>query len=69
MMTIGLLSCGLFIRNRLCCPRCGTDFRQERFAKLGRWSMDPRGAEELWESCPQCGVSFDEPYVVPKIAL
>jgi uncharacterized C2H2 Zn-finger protein len=48
----------LFVRNRFRCPRCGTDFRQERIAKLGRWSTDPRGAEDLWDSCPHCGVSF-----------
>jgi hypothetical protein len=37
----------LFIRNRLRCPRCGTDFRNERLAKLGRWSFDSRGSADL----------------------
>ena len=52
----------LFIRNRLRCPRCGSDFRKERFAKLGRWSFDSRGSADLWDACPHCGVSFDELY-------
>lgn len=52
----------LFVRNRLRCPRCGTNFKKERIAKLGRWSMDFRGSTELWEACPHCGVSFNESY-------
>jgi hypothetical protein len=51
----------LFAKDGLRCPRCGTDFKQERVAKVGRWSMDTRGAEDLWDCCPHCGVSFDEP--------
>ena len=51
-----------FLRSRLVCPRCGTNFKQERFAKLGRWSFDRRTAAEIWDCCPRCGVSFDEPY-------
>jgi hypothetical protein len=51
----------LVIRSRLRCPRCGADFRQERFAKLGRWSFDTRGTGELWDACPRCGVSFNDP--------
>jgi hypothetical protein len=52
----------LLVRNRLRCPRCGTDFKKDRIAKLGRWSLDARGTTELWDACPHCGVSFDEPY-------
>ena len=52
----------LLMRGSLHCPRCGTNFRQERIAKVGRWSMDARGTEDLWDSCPHCGVSFDETY-------
>jgi drug/metabolite transporter superfamily protein YnfA len=52
----------LFIRKQLRCPRCGSDFRKERFAKLGRWSFDSRGSADLWDACPHCGVSFDELY-------
>jgi ribosomal protein S27AE len=52
----------LLVRNHLRCPRCGTDFKKERFVKLGRWSMDTRGVTELWDACPRCGVSFNEPY-------
>jgi hypothetical protein len=44
------------------CPRCGTTFSKYRREKLGRWSMDTRGADELWDSCPKCGVSFDAPW-------
>jgi len=56
------LAGGLLVRNRLRCPRCGTDFRKERIAKLGRWSMDTRRSTEIWDACPHCGVSFKEPY-------
>jgi hypothetical protein len=52
----------LFLRGRLNCPRCGSNFSKERIAKVGRWSFDTRGAEDLWDSCPHCGLSFDEPY-------
>lgn len=52
----------LFMKGSLNCPRCGTNFRQERIAKFGRWSMDARGTEDIWDSCPHCSVSFDEPY-------
>jgi asparagine N-glycosylation enzyme membrane subunit Stt3 len=50
-----------FIRKRFHCPSCGTNFKQARLAKVGRWTMDTRGAEDLWDRCPSCGVSFDEP--------
>jgi hypothetical protein len=52
----------LFIRDRLRCPRCGSDFRKARFAKLGRWSFDSRDSADLWDACPHCGVGFDELY-------
>jgi hypothetical protein len=52
----------LFIKDRFKCPRCGTNFKHERWAKLGRWSMDMRNPEEMWDSCPHCGVSFNERY-------
>lgn len=51
-----------FLIRRLRCPRCGTNFRKERFAKLGRWSMDSRGVTELWDACPHCGISFNDPW-------
>jgi len=51
----------LLFRDRLRCPQCGTNFRKERSEKLGRWTMDQRGAEEIWDSCPTCHVSFDSP--------
>jgi hypothetical protein len=57
-----VLIASLFIRNRLRCPRCGTDFREARLEKLGRWSFDRRGSADLWDACPGCGVGFDEPY-------
>jgi len=50
----------LFVKCHLRCPRCGTDFRKERTAKLGRWSGDTRGTETLWDACPRCGVSFSD---------
>ena len=52
----------LLVRNWLLCPRCGTDFKKDRVAELGRWSLDTRGTTELWDACPNCGVSFNEPY-------
>jgi uncharacterized C2H2 Zn-finger protein len=52
----------VFMVRRLRCPRCGTNFKQDRLAKLGRWSFDTRGTEEIWDACPHCGVSFDEPW-------
>lgn len=52
----------LLLRNRLRCPRCGSDFRKERIAKLGRWSFDTRGTADLWDACPHCGVSFNDPW-------
>jgi len=52
----------LLVKNGLKCPHCACNFGKERIAKLGRWSMDTRGAEEIWDSCPRCSVSFDEPY-------
>jgi len=51
------------ITNRLfSCPRCGSNFRKYRIQKLGRFSLDTTGAEDLWDACPQCGVSFEERY-------
>jgi hypothetical protein len=50
------------VRRQLRCPRCSTDFRKERIAELGRWSTDPRGPAELWDACPRCGVSFNDPW-------
>ena len=52
----------LFMRKGLHCPRCGCNFRKERIAKLGRFNMDARGTADLWDRCPQCGVSFSDPY-------
>ena len=51
----------LFVKKRIRCPRCGTDFRKERLAKVGRWSLDLRMAADLWDACPHCGVSFNDP--------
>jgi hypothetical protein len=60
-LVITLLA-SLIARPYLRCPQCRTNFRKERIAKLGRFSRDPRSAAELWDSCPQCGISFDTPY-------
>jgi hypothetical protein len=53
------------LRQNFRCPRCGTDFKMERRAKLGRISFDQRGPEEIWDKCPNCGVSFNEPWTNP----
>jgi len=61
-MAIGLFG-GLMQLRASRCPQCGTNFRSERKEKLGAaWRTDPRGVEELWDSCPHCHVSFDAPY-------
>jgi rubredoxin len=52
----------VMIKDKFKCPRCGSNFRKERIEKLGRFSTDKRGAEDLWDACPSCGVSFKEPY-------
>lgn len=44
------------------CPRCGADFREIRWKQLGRFAYDRRMYWDLWDKCPQCGVSFDAPY-------
>ncbi len=51
-----------YVAGQLRCPRCGTNFKRARIAEVGRWSADTRAAEERWERCPNCGVSFDEPH-------
>jgi hypothetical protein len=68
-VTIGLLG-GLplaallivFFRGRFKCPRCGADFQKLRRAQVGRSATDHRMYWELWDACPNCGVSFNEPY-------
>lgn len=52
----------LFLRKRYVCPRCGADFIQLRREMLGRFNPDRRLYWDLWEKCPHCGVSFDEPW-------
>jgi hypothetical protein len=59
-----LLLGGLCVRNQLRCPGCGTDFSRERSAQVGRLSFDTRGPEDLWDSCPRCGLSFDAPWAI-----
>jgi peptidoglycan/LPS O-acetylase OafA/YrhL len=58
---LGLLG-SILMAAKLRCPRCGTNFKKERIAELGRRSFDTRGTEDIWNSCPHCGVSFDEPW-------
>jgi ribosomal protein S27AE len=52
----------VFFRGRFKCPRCSADFRKLRLAQFGRFSTDRRIYWELWDACPNCGVSFDEPF-------
>lgn len=44
------------------CPRCHADFQKLRVEQLGRWHPDRRMYWQLWDACPQCHVSFDEPW-------
>jgi hypothetical protein len=52
----------VFFRGRFKCPRCSADFRKLRRAQLGRFSTDRRMYWDLWDACPNCGVSFDESF-------
>lgn len=52
----------MFFRGRFKCPRCTADFRKLRRAQLGRFSTGRRMYWEIWDACPNCGVSFDEPF-------
>jgi len=44
------------------CPRCCTDFEEERIKLLGRGSRDRRMYWVLWDACPRCGISFNDPW-------
>ena len=44
------------------CPRCHADFRKLRIKQMGRWNRDGRFYWQIWDACPQCLVSFDEPW-------
>jgi hypothetical protein len=59
----------LVLRGRFLCPRCGTDLGKLRNREVrkkrrvrGRFSADRRLLWDVWNACPHCGVSFDEPY-------
>jgi len=53
---------GLTPIGRVRCPRCGCDLKQLQSEQLGRMKRGTGKPWEVWESCPKCHVSFDEPY-------
>lgn len=53
---------GLTPIGRCKCPRCGSDLKQLQAEQVGRMKRDTRKPWELWDACPNCHVSFDEPY-------
>jgi hypothetical protein len=57
-----IIAAVFLIKERFKCPRCRTNFKHERWAQLGRWSTDMRNPEDMWDACPSCGVSFNDPY-------
>lgn len=44
------------------CPRCHADFQKLRVKEFGRGYRDKRMYWQLWDACPQCHVSFDDPW-------
>lgn len=47
---------------RVKCPRCGSDLKELQSEQPDRTKRGLRKPWELWDSCPKCHVSFDEPY-------
>lgn len=56
------IALGLTPIGRVRCPRCGSDLKQLQSEQLGRMKRGTGKPWELWDSCPKCHVSFDEPY-------
>ena len=44
------------------CPRCGTDLKRLQAKQVGETRRDTPKFWEAWDACPNCRVSFDEPY-------
>jgi hypothetical protein len=67
-----LVILALLLRRRFLCPRCGTDLgklrrqevRQERRAR-GWFNVPMRLFWDVWDACPHCKVSLDDPYRNP----
>ena len=59
----GLVFTGFMYR----CPRCGASFRKLRIKQLG-FRADPRMHWELWNECPRCRLSFDDPWARAPMA-
>lgn len=61
LLGIGL---SLLLKTVYKCPRCGGNLRQTRPQQQpGANVRDARSYWERWDSCPTCGVRFDEPYL------
>lgn len=56
---------GIFTRVVYRCPQCQGSFQKLRIKQLGRWPRDMCFIWQLWDACPQCHVSFDEPWDGP----
>lgn len=44
------------------CPRCGTDLKRLQARQVGQTRRDTPAFWEQWDACPNCRLSFDEPY-------
>ena len=60
-VVIGVVLLFVF-RGRFVCPRCGADFLKLRRKERGRFNFDTRMFWQIWDKCPHCGVSFDDPW-------
>lgn len=57
-LVLAALSWALYLRQQLCCPRCGTNLRNVfRISPVSLMRM-----EQLGDVCPGCRVSLEEPW-------
>lgn len=57
-----LIALGLGPAGRCKCPRCASDLKRLQAEQVGRMRGGSQKPWELWDACPNCHVSFDEPY-------
>jgi hypothetical protein len=56
----------VFMRRTYRCPGCEVNLMQLRVQKLGRRTGDRRMFWQIWDACPNCELSFDEPWTRAK---
>ena len=44
------------------CPRSGANFLKLRKQQFGWFSGETRMFWQVWDTCPHCGISFDDPW-------